>query len=96
MPQVPRRASSSRAARHVPTLAALVLVVLFLFAAHWQYTRIDDMAELRAALEVASASPAITLPHGAKLLLQQFNILTSEFETGFVLDHIEIGGRRLQ
>ena len=64
MPQVPRRASSSRAARHVPTLAALVLVVLFLFAAHWQYTRMHDKAELRAALDVASASPAITLPHG--------------------------------
>jgi surfeit locus 1 family protein len=64
MPPLSRRAPASRTARYVPTLAAMTLIVLFLCAAYWQYTRMDDKLRQRAALDTATAAAPIALPHG--------------------------------
>ncbi|MEP7061742.1 MAG: SURF1 family protein [Betaproteobacteria bacterium] len=42
----------------------MTLVVLFLGAAYWQYTRMEDKLRQRAALDTATAAAPIALPQG--------------------------------
>ena len=42
----------------------MALIALFLAAAHWQYTRMQEKQALRAQLDAAAALPAAALPQG--------------------------------
>ncbi|HEY5365444.1 MAG TPA: SURF1 family protein [Casimicrobiaceae bacterium] len=64
MTQRAQRRSAERRVGRVPTLAAAALIVLFLCAAYWQYTRMHGKEVLRAALDAATAAPPIDLPQG--------------------------------
>ncbi len=50
--------------RAIPTLAAVVAIVVFVLAGNWQHRRMLEKDALRAALDAAKAQPAAALPAG--------------------------------
>ncbi len=58
----PQSRRDSRGVGRAPTLAACVLIVLFLAAAFWQYTRMQAKEALQAKLETGTAQAAVDLP----------------------------------
>lgn len=81
----------------VPTLAAVLGIVVFVTAGNWQRGRMEQKLALRAQLDAANAAPAVALPRDADWPAWRYRTVvadgTFDAKRQFLLDNKVRGGR---